>query len=350
MCTQADYCNHHLTNSSRPSQLGLPLITSSSTKDQLSNFRKSNLQPQFVMDSTSSDKQAPLPLPLATVDEAILKSLNIPPPEHHFDNLTGENIVKLYPPTKIQGSSSYKKPSLIPLVMATYEFHQSLMRLIDRETKKDPAASIVAIFKESRLSLVGPIRKPLQKRYDDFLGVLTVKKLRAREASLRSQLIHAPEDLTPADYAEAIAALQKVITGPKRPAAYGDKAYKASLKRVLAREKLSSRMDSVTLESPALANPNARKHNNAIDIGAEEETPHARKRSKTIPTNPEEELEIALFGSLDSDLSDYDKNEDNHKPIMKPKTPSRLPPLLLPQTPGLSEPIKSLKIQDPKHR
>lgn len=245
-------------------------------------------------------------LPLITVDKAILEALKVPPPEHHLDHLTGEDIAELLPLSQHQRPSGNAR--LVKIAVTTHEFHRSLKKLIDGETDKN-MASIVELFNESRRRLLHPILGVLRKKYQDFIQVLPTKKVKVREAHLRSQLIHSPEKLSTEEYTEAITALQKAISTPMKHRFSKRKAYKASLERVLAREEQSSRLNPVTLE-PLTPDPqNIRKRGNTIPTD-EEETPSVRKRSKTVAMSPEEELERELFGS-----PDCGEDEDDHESI-----------------------------------
>ncbi|KAF8427700.1 hypothetical protein EV426DRAFT_699766 [Tirmania nivea] len=250
------------------------------------------------MDSSLRYKLAPLQLPLVTIDVAILEKNNVPLPQYHLADLVGEKLIGL-----VELNDPTNKSNINKLAMSTHEFHRNLKRLANRETDKDPA-SIDALLKESRIRLLTPIAKVLRTRYNDIKGIVNTKKLiKAREFHLRSQVNHAPEKLTPEVYTEAIAALQKGIMTPRSR----DKSYKAMLQGVLAREQRSSRLDPVSMQSTALASSpsNARGRRGAVSTDTKD-APDRRKRSKTVAMTPEEEWEIELFGSLETDSSDND--------------------------------------------
>jgi len=303
------------------------------------------------MDSPQAYKQAPAALQLQpiTLDKAILAILKVPLPEYHVDTLTGEDIVKLL---------SYKQHRTLPkIAMCTYEFHLALKKLVDSETNKDPI-SLAKLYEANRSGLLASIIKELKKKHDSATGALHIKrKLRAHESHLRSQLTHAPEELSPEEYIQAISALKKGIETPEAFTPTRSKAFKASLEKILAREQVSSRFDRVGLESPVLALPDTRKRRNTTTIRTEETGTRKRrnttatsteetgtvKRSKRAVANSDEELEIVLFRPLDTDPSENDKGEGDNEPIVKPKTP-QLPPLLLLKTPGLSLTMKELEM------
>ncbi|KAF8446946.1 hypothetical protein BGX38DRAFT_1192292 [Terfezia claveryi] len=237
------------------------------------------------MDSPSSSEQVPAPLQLEPViaDKSILKKLKLPLPKYHVDDLTAP-------------------------------------------------ASIVAMFKARRSGLISPIVRQLKIKHEDFTGVLSGKRLKIREAHLRSQLQHAPHELDQEQYAQAIAALQKALGNPDSITPRNQKPFKASLERVLARERRSSRFSQARLETPGSSTfSDPRKRSNAVATAANE-SPRTAKRSKTIARNAMEELEIELFGSLDTDSSDKGEDEDegerDNKPIVEPIVEHQPRPLI----------------------
>lgn len=297
------------------------------------------------METKSSTKQEPAPLKLkpVTVDETILDILKIPPPKYHMDALTGKVIDDLLP---------HSHQNLTQIAMCTYEFHLRLRKLMDEETDKAPA-SIVKLFKERRSGLISSIYKELRRKHDDFTGILSGRQLKSRETHLRSQITHAPEKLNREEYAQALAALQKAIDKPELYTPKRHIPFKAKMQGILNRELQSSRYEQPT-ESQGSDTSDGRKRRNEL-VTTTTETPRTIKRSRTTATNAMEELEIELFGSLDTDPSDNGEDEDEgegkNEQIVEPQPPpsTRLPPLLLPDTPVLSLTMKQLDMKDSEH-